>query len=114
MMVNPRRLFWDPDLAPARDFRAFISNPSLAKLRTQASRERLGAVARWMLAAPKRSLSRPPAGGQTASAEQETDAAFEQLRAASKTVTLLFSDHEPLHDEFVTSGRMARLAQWTT
>ncbi|MDQ6807744.1 MAG: hypothetical protein M3065_22965 [Actinomycetota bacterium] len=113
LMVNPATLFWDPGLAPSRDFRALLANPtSWSKMRREASRERVRALALWTLAAPKRMLSQRPARGpRELPAATEFDQAFDQLHAAGKRVLLLSSNHEPLRYELVNSGRMAQLEQ---
>jgi hypothetical protein len=113
-MVNPRALIWDRALAPARDLRAFLSQPaSWSKIREQASVARVWALALWLLAAPKRWLSRSKSHGRLGAVEaKEVDDALDQLHATGKGVLLMFSDHEPLQEELVRSGRMAGLEQW--
>jgi dienelactone hydrolase len=114
LMVNPRVLVWDPDLAPARDLRALISQPlSVSKIHREASSTRVLMLARWLLAAPLRSISsrRSRRPGRV-SAVSEVDAVLDRLRGAESRALLLFSEREPLRDELERSGRMAMLRQW--
>jgi dienelactone hydrolase len=114
LMVNPRVLVWDPGLAPARDLRALISQPlSFSKIHREASSKRVLMLARWLLAAPRRSISerRSRRLGHV-SAVGEVDAVLDRLRGADIRALLLFSEREPLRDELERSGRMAILRQW--
>lgn len=109
LMINPRALIWDPALLPARDFRALISGKaSWSKLREQASMPRAGALARWLVAAPRRRLSGVAPGH---SHLDEVAAALERVRTAGKQMLFLFSDNEPLRDELRSSGALAHLEQ---
>lgn len=114
LMVNPRALIWDTDLAPARDLRALRSQPpSFTKIRREATPARIMALARWLLAAPRRRLIRLSSpDGRGAVAGAELDALLARLQAKGKRALLLFSEHEPLHEELVNSGRMSMLEQW--
>ncbi len=116
LMLNPQRLISDPNLAPARDFRRLMANlTSWSKIRREASRDRVIALARWLLDSPRRLLSRLRAGHPEGQAlEQDLDAAFDQLRATGTRMMLLFSGNEPLDYEFTRSGRKAQLEQWET
>ncbi len=112
MLINLRALAsWDPGLGPARDLRALFSQPfSVSRIRRVATGPRLRLFLRWMLAAPGRRLGRlalreDPA----AAAEREIDSALDAVLASGKRVLLLFSEHEPLYDEFTRSGRTERL-----
>jgi dienelactone hydrolase len=115
LMVNPARLFWDqtlaPSVAPSRDFRALLSNPTAwSKMRREASRQRVRALALWLLAAPKRTLWDRSARGQAELAlSNEFDRSFDQLEAAGQRVLYLSSFHEPLRSELERSGRLAQL-----
>jgi dienelactone hydrolase len=112
LMVNPAKFFWDPALAPSRDFRALLANPtSWSKMRREASRERVRGLALWMLAAPKRALAGRVIGASGDGLGGEFDRAFDQLRAEGKSVLLVSSNHEALHYELIQSGRMAQLEQ---
>ncbi|MGI8506812.1 MAG: hypothetical protein ACR2MK_08430 [Solirubrobacteraceae bacterium] len=110
VMMNPRALIWDPGLAPARDLKALTSERlSLARLRRSATPARVLALARWLLGAPRRWFSRLSA---PRAIDGEIDSALEQLLDTGKRGLLLFSEHEPLHDELVSSGRMTLLGQY--
>jgi hypothetical protein len=125
VMLNPRRLFWDPALTPSRDFRelvvnrtarqllALVLNPATwLKIRVEASGARVRALALWMLAAPKRALvnhtlRRP----KRSDAGSELAEAFDRLETTGKRLVVMFSRDEPLHFELVSSGEMAALEQ---
>ena len=110
LMVNPSQLVWDPNLAPARDFRALFTEPlSWALIRKNATPDRVGAVMRWLLGTPKRVLTRR----RRASAEADPiDQLLERLRASGRHALFLFSEHEALRGELERSGALARLEQW--
>jgi len=113
MLINLRTLTsWDPGLGPTRDLRALFSEPfSLSRMRRVATGPRLRSFLRWMLAAPGRRLRRLVLGEDpSAAAERELDSALDAVMASGKRVLLLFSEHEPLYDEFTRSGRIERLA----
>ena len=113
MLINLRTLTsWDPGLGPTRDLRALFSEPfSLSRMRRVATGPRLRSFLRWMLAAPGRRLRRLVLGEDpSAAAERELDSALTAVMASGKRVLLLFSEHEPLYDEFTRSGRIERLA----
>jgi len=114
IMLNPRALIWDTGLLPARDFRALLTErPSLSKIVRVASVARVRALALWVLGAPKRWFVRLRSReARAAAAGADTDAALEQLRASRKRALLLFSADEPLHEELVRSGRLARMEWW--
>jgi alpha-beta hydrolase superfamily lysophospholipase len=115
LMVNPRALIWDTGLGPARDLRALLTEPfSLAKLRRVATGPRLRSFLHWLAAGPARSVRRLRTGeASTAWTERDLDAALEQFCRSGRRGLMLFSDHEPLHDELVRSGRLAKLAAWS-
>jgi pimeloyl-ACP methyl ester carboxylesterase len=125
VMLNPRRLFWDPALTPSRDFRELVDNRTARQLlalvlnpatwlriRVEASGARVRALAMWMLAAPKRALVnhtlRRPKRSDAAS---ELEHAFDRLETTGKRVLVMFSRDEPLHFELTSSGEMATLEQ---
>jgi pimeloyl-ACP methyl ester carboxylesterase len=114
VMVNPVRLSAaDSSLLAARDLRALRSNlTAWSKMRREASRERVAAMALWMLSAPKRSLARLVLGERNGSAAgDEVEEAFDRLEASGKRVMLLFAHNEALGRELTESGHIARLAQ---
>lgn len=111
LLVNLRAIVWDRGLSPARDFRALLAQPSLAKIREQASAARVRALMKWLLSAPKRWLAKRRGG--TDEAEPASDELLlERLCARGKPTLFLFSEHEPLHDELVRSGALARIERW--
>ncbi|MDQ6776593.1 MAG: hypothetical protein M3071_10350 [Actinomycetota bacterium] len=123
LMLNPRRLFWDPALTPARDFRwlvvnrtarqllARVLNPATwLKIHMEASGARVRALVLWMLAAPMRALvSRAVRGPTGQVASGGFNEAFDRLEATGKRVMVMFSSDEPLQFELVHSGQLASL-----
>jgi dienelactone hydrolase len=112
LLLNPRVLIWSDELAPARDMRALLTQrPSLSRIRRLATGPRLRAFTRWLAGAPLR-LWRRLSTGQAPAAKTELalDAALERLVTSGTRTLLLFSDHEPLHDELERTGRLATLA----
>jgi alpha-beta hydrolase superfamily lysophospholipase len=124
LMLNPRRLFWDPELTPSRDFRelvvnrtarqllALVLNPSTwVKIHVEASGARVRALVMWMLAAPKRALVNRTLRGGGSPARSDLDEAFERLHETGKRVMVMFSSDEPLQFELARSGELAELEQ---
>lgn len=110
LMVNPRQLRWNADVAPSRDFRAVFTEPfSLAKIRKNATRQRVGALLRWLLTAPARKLLRR---GRSAAELDPLEQVLERLRVSGKRALFLFSEHEPLRSELIRSGALSRIAEW--
>jgi len=113
LMVNPRALIWDSSLGPARDFRRLLAPGAWRKVRKQASVARVRALVAWLLLAPSRWVSRRSGGEPGRSViGHEIDQALDRLHRSGKPTLMLFSTDEPLDDELVRSGRMARIEQW--
>ena len=112
LLVNPRALVYSESLGPGRDLRALLTQrPSLTKIRRIATGPRLHAFLRWLAGTPTRALARLRGGAPESSGhEHELDAALDAFTASGKHMLMLFSEHEPLHDELVRSGREQRLA----
>jgi hypothetical protein len=109
LMVNPRLLVWDPTILPARDFRALRSGKATWKnLREHANAQRVGALARWLAAAPQRKLAEARSGQRPVEA---LDDALARVRAEPKPMLFLFSEDEPLRDELQASGALSALEQ---
>jgi dienelactone hydrolase len=112
MLLNPRALIWTAGLGPGRDLRAFLRQPfSASKIRRLATGPRLRAFVRWLAATPVRLLRRlwTPESESTA-AGRRLEADLDRLLSSGKRMLLLFSSHEPLHDELAATGRLARAA----
>ncbi len=109
LMVNPRQLFWDPDRAPARDFRALLTEFSFASLRKNATRKRVKALLRWLLTTPMRALRRLFTGQAPADSVERV---LDLLQSSGKRALFLFSEHEPLQRELTRSGALSRIAEW--
>jgi dienelactone hydrolase len=111
LLINPRALIYTEALGPGRDLRALLTQrPSLSKLRRLATGSRLRSFLRWIARTPLRALRRLGGAAPPAAAyENDLDAALGQFADSGKRMMLLFSEHEPLHEELVRSGRMQRL-----
>jgi hypothetical protein len=112
MLINLRAFFWDRELVPARDLRALFSEPfSLSRIRRVATGPRIRSLLRWVAGSPARLLhrlvTREPPG---AAVEREIDTVLDAFVASGKRALFLFTEHEPVYDELVHSGRAERLA----
>jgi pimeloyl-ACP methyl ester carboxylesterase len=114
LMLNPRALIWDPSLTSARDFRALVFKRSpWSKIRRSVTARRVRALIRWMLAETiRRALRLRRRAAREPAEANDLDTVLERLHAAGTRALIVFSDNEPLHEELVRSGRMARLEQW--
>jgi hypothetical protein len=78
-------------------------------LRGEVRRESFGRVARSLLAEGRRRVSggsrRPEDGGRI-------EADLDRLREAGTSLTMAFSDREPLLEELDASGILGRLSRW--
>jgi dienelactone hydrolase len=113
VLLNLRAIIWDQDLVPVRDLRALLTQPpSLARIRRAATAERIRDLARWLLAAPfRRLLVALGRRDRAAQAGSEADAQLRRLLDSGKRVLFLFSEHEPVYDELVRSGRIEWVEQ---
>jgi pimeloyl-ACP methyl ester carboxylesterase len=114
-LLNGAVFFWNPAISKLRDLRAGLHNVSLWRriLRGQASLSRVWAVAVWspmaLLTPLRRAAGRARArrrGGD------QLDLALDSLRDSDQTVLLVFSEDEPLYDEMVRDGHVARRERW--
>jgi hypothetical protein len=112
MLLNPRALIWRSGLGPGRDLRALVTQrPSLSKIRRLATGPRLHAFLRWLAATPARVFRRLALReSEAAATERELDTELGRLVSSGRGVLLLFSAHEPLHEELARTGVLARLA----
>jgi hypothetical protein len=105
--LNPRVLVWDPEFLLVRDFRRGVLRPSNWHKVRHVSPRRALAIARVGLGAPRRLASararRRSLGGE------EVGVVFDRYAASGKRLMLLFSDNEPLHEELISGGELARL-----
>lgn len=110
LMINPRALVWDTGLEPARDLRVLLrERPSLSKIRRVATPARVRTLVRWLLGAPLRWLRAAASPSRPPLIDHQVDQLLERLLASDKRALFLFADHEPLHRELVSSGRIAAL-----
>jgi pimeloyl-ACP methyl ester carboxylesterase len=109
VMLNPRAIYWDAALDASRDLRRGLLRPSSWRkvLRGEVSLGRIIALAvKLPFSLPLRALRRwqqRHAGGD------DVERAFDQIGDAGQRLTLIFSENEPLHEEFEKEGRLERL-----
>jgi pimeloyl-ACP methyl ester carboxylesterase len=109
VMLNPRAIYWDAALDASRDLRRGLLRPSSWRkvLRGEVSLARIAALAvKLPFSLPLRALRRwqqRHAGGD------DVERAFDQIGDADQQLTLIFSENEPLHEEFEKEGRLERL-----
>ncbi|HET8980734.1 MAG TPA: hypothetical protein VFN87_21455 [Solirubrobacteraceae bacterium] len=109
LLINPRVLVWRPDLGAERDMRALLTQrPSLSRIRRLARGRRLRELIRWLTASPMRLVGRRWRQDEDAAA-RSLHADLIRLAEAGCRVLWLFSAYEPLHDELVRSGWLARM-----
>jgi hypothetical protein len=110
LMINPRALVWDTGLEPARDLRVLLrERPSLSKIRRVATPDRARALVLWLLGAPLRWLRLVTSRRRAPLIDHQVDQLLDRLLASDKRALFLFADHEPLHRELVSSGRIVAL-----
>lgn len=117
IMLNPRLLFWDPEIRDSYDDRNRRRN-----LLSVSAWRRLGNVRRMAL--PRRAATvmarlavEPLRRGARRRAHREahfaTLDAFDRLEASGTSVVLAFCDGEPLRDDLVTTGIVGQSARWS-
>lgn len=111
-MLNPRALFWEESLQAIRDFRLGVRQPAKLRNLRQVPRARYGIFMRWALGAPARQAARALALARGRPAPDRVALALDRLAAEHTHVMLLFSEHEPLHEELLDSGHLASLSRW--
>jgi alpha-beta hydrolase superfamily lysophospholipase len=111
IMLNPRILFWDPRLDPARDARKlrgqlFDGRSWRKRLRGEDGLDmrRLISLTRW--------LAGSRADTPAASVAPAIERAFDELRDARKRAIFLFCDGEPLRDELYENALLPPPDRW--
>jgi pimeloyl-ACP methyl ester carboxylesterase len=113
VMLNPRAIYWDAALDASRDLRRGLLRPSSWRkvLRGEVSLARIVTLAvKLPFSLPLRALRRwqqRHAGGD------DVERAFDQIGDAGQQLTLIFSENEPLYEEFEKEGRLERLQRRT-
>lgn len=110
-MLNPRAIYWDPSLDASRDLRRGLLRPSSWRkvLRGEVSLARIAALAvKLPFTLPLRAFKRwqERHGGGDA-----VERAFDLAAKDQKRLALIFSENEPLHEEFEQEGRLGCLEQ---
>jgi alpha-beta hydrolase superfamily lysophospholipase len=110
VMLNPRVLYWDPDLEPARDARKLKRQlfQTRSWRKTLRGENRLDAPR--LLALVRRLASRREAPG--AAAAPAVERAFDELRDAGRRAVFMFCDGEPLREELEEHGLLPPSDRW--
>ncbi|HEY6396551.1 MAG TPA: hypothetical protein VIX82_03750 [Solirubrobacteraceae bacterium] len=111
-MLNPRALFWEQSIQPARDFRRGLLHVSKWRKLRLIPRWRYVAFARWLLRTPARLTARALARARGQRPSDAIELALDRLRSTRTQVMLLFSDREPLLEELSESGLLSGLERW--
>jgi alpha-beta hydrolase superfamily lysophospholipase len=114
LLLNSGALEWDPALIAQREARKVSHATDLGMwkklLRGDVSPAKVaGLVGSLLTQAGRRArrLGRSPAVGA-----DRLEADLDQLRASGTSLTMAFSDHEPLLEELDANGILARLPRW--
>lgn len=108
-LLNQRVVVWDEGLAASRDIRRLLTErPSLRRFRRAVTAHRVREVLGWLLHASVRILRRAGAGEPRPVRSEDL---LERLRTSGTRATYLFAEREPLSDELIRSGWLARLEQ---
>ncbi len=104
-MLNPRTLFWDAALENVRYVRRGLLRPSSWRmvLRGDVRFSRIGQVIRH---APRSLLRHAIARWRAHGEHDELDLALERLSSMGKQLVFVFSENEPLYEEFQREGRL--------
>jgi alpha-beta hydrolase superfamily lysophospholipase len=114
IMLNPRVLYWDPELEPSRDARNV--RRQLFRLRSwrkalsgenRMDTGRLVSLLRWFVGAPLR-----PGADPSASVAPQVAQAFDRLRDARRRAIFMFCDGEPLREELAMTGLLPPNERW--
>jgi dienelactone hydrolase len=109
--INPYAIIWSDELAPSRDLRRIFTDRSWALVRKNATRERMRALARWLVMTPARwSRSLPGLRGRPTAQPTEAEL-LDRVMASDKRLTFIFSEREPLLAEFRRTGRLTEFAR---
>jgi alpha-beta hydrolase superfamily lysophospholipase len=111
LLLNSGALEWDPALIAQREARKLgrAADPGMWRklLRGEVSAAKLGNLARSLVTQTRR---RAGGAGRAGAAEIEAD--LDRLRDSGISVTMAFSDREPLFEELQASGILGRLKRW--
>lgn len=108
LMLNPRVLTWDNEIGAARDMRALLTQrPSLARIRRVARGQRRREFVRWLLGTPAR-IVRRQRSRDVAIRSRAMAGAIAGLSERGCSLLWLFTEREPLADEFRRDGRLER------
>ncbi|HLH66937.1 MAG TPA: hypothetical protein VKV27_14665 [Solirubrobacteraceae bacterium] len=109
VMLNPRALAWDEDLAPARHVRKLLTErPSPAHIRRVATPRMALEAAAWLVRSAWRRTA-TAAGRSGAAGETASELVLRRLVSCGRPATLVFSEGEPLADELAARGGLSAL-----
>jgi hypothetical protein len=112
IMLNPRVLFWHPELDTARDARKLgrrLSTRSFWRQTLRSGRDapRLLSLIRWLVLVPLRARRSP-----TRQTLQQISASFDALQERNRRAVFIFCDGEPLREELDEGGLLPNGARW--
>jgi hypothetical protein len=112
IMLNPRVLFWHPELDTARDARKLgrrLSTRSFWRQTLRSGRDapRLLSLIRWLVLVPLRARRSP-----TRQTLQQISASFDALQERNRRAVFIFCDGEPLREELAEGGLLPNGARW--
>ncbi|HLI59605.1 MAG TPA: hypothetical protein VKV21_08040 [Solirubrobacteraceae bacterium] len=110
MMLNPVAVIWHDELRAARDLRRVFTDRSWRLIRKNATRQRLGAVARMLAGAPVRTAGRLLApADRPPSLETEIRRNLDRWADPARRILAMFAHREGLAMDLERSGELARL-----
>jgi alpha-beta hydrolase superfamily lysophospholipase len=115
VLLNPRALYWTPDLDRMRELRAGLHGTKIWRrvARGEASPRRVLALLRWLPKLPLLAVRRIVGGRRGAQhGGGELERALDTLRERGKLVQLAFSAEEPLQEELEREGLLGRIGRW--
>jgi len=111
IMVNPRVLFWHPELDTARDARKLrrrvYTRSFWRRTLRSADASRLLSLIRWLALAALRARRSP-----TRQTLQQISASFDVLQEGDRRAVFIFCDGEPLREELDEGGLLPDAARW--
>lgn len=110
-MLNPAVIVWGDEIGAERALR-HASVGSLLRLRRKDTRDRLKRVVRWLSARAVRRLVPRSRANRPVSVTVQVEGVLEEFRRSGKRALMVFGEDEPLEQELVRDGHMARFDDW--